>query len=70
MSFENYGGAAFPSNGQTEGAPAQVQVPQDGAPGANNVSAAPSMPFSPEGVQSPTQQAQPGPPGEQKTTLW
>lgn len=70
MSFENYGGN-FPSNGQPDGNASQVAGPQDtGAPGQNNVSAGQPMQFPPADVASPTQSAQAGAPGEQKTTLW
>jgi hypothetical protein len=71
MSFENYGGS-FPGNGQPDGTPNQLPGSQDGgAPGQNNGSSGQPMQFPPADVQSPTQSAQPGPPGgEQKTTLW
>jgi hypothetical protein len=70
MSYEGYGNS-YPSNGQAEGTPTQVPGAQDGgAPGQNNGAAGQPMQFSPSDVTSPTQAAQPGPPGEQKTTLW
>ena len=70
MSFENYG-QGFPGNGQPQGTPDQGQVAQDnGAPGQNNVSAGQPMQFPPAEMSSPTQSGQPGPAGDQKTTLW
>ncbi|RMZ85648.1 hypothetical protein DV737_g613, partial [Chaetothyriales sp. CBS 132003] len=71
MSFDQYTQPGFPTNGQAEVATAQVPGGQDaGAPGQNNVSSGQSLQFPPADGAAAAQSVQPGPPGEQKTTLW
>ncbi|RMZ88842.1 hypothetical protein DV736_g3934, partial [Chaetothyriales sp. CBS 134916] len=71
MSFDQYTQPGFPTNGQADAATAQIPGGQDaGAPGQNSVSSAQSLQFPPADAAAPAQSVQPGPPGEQKTTLW
>ena len=70
MSFDNYG-QQFPTNGQGDASTPQVPVGQDaGAPGQNNGSSGQPMQFPSADGSDPNQSGQPGPTGDQKTTLW
>ena len=69
MSFEY--GSQFPTNGQGDASTPQLPPGQDaGAPGHNNGSSGQPMQFSPTDGSDPAQSGQPGPSGDQKTTLW
>ena len=71
MSFEGYQPQQYAGNGQPDDQNQQGLGGQDGgAPGQNNGSNGQSMPFPPADGNGAPQPGQPGPTGDQKTTLW
>jgi hypothetical protein len=70
MSFESFNPGQFPANGQGDAGTPQVPGQDGGPPGQNNISAGQPMQFPPADDTSQPGPGQPGPTGEQKTTLW